>query len=407
MKSVPEGETLKNNMELDIKISPKRLIYVISIFLCSIITDIFLVNFTRTEAYALIGLFSGSVILILLGVLWLEFDRVTHKYSEEKYSNFCRIFVVFAISCVIVVVCALLGLDIVPFSVISMAFSLITDPTTGVIFGTYFSFLYNSVIATDYRYFLLFLILVVVGSVVAGLFTDRDTIPGGSIILLCTHVISCTVTTFTVSQKLGVLPVVYSMAYGVVSILAAVCMGFYVNKVVDVKQQHVILKLIEPDSKAVNAWKTFSPKQYKYCSKVSELAYEAAGYIGADAALAKAGAIFCRIGLMEGEDLVKTNIVVGERYNFPTNLIQLIYETADRDHFPSMKESAIVIMADRCMRAFVKMETDSAKMGWNREIVLQQLFNSATTEGLLDECGISMKEYLSIKDSFSRKLGDL
>ena len=110
---------------------------------------------------------------------------------------------------------------------------------------------------------------------------------------------------------------------------------------------------------------------------------------------------------MSGENLAQTNIEVGEHYNFPTNLIQVIYEAADRKNVPTMKEAAIVIMADRCMRAFVKMETDDAKIGWNREIVLQQLFNNATTEGLLDECGLSMKEYLAVKDSFSRKLGEV
>ena len=197
------------------------------------------------------------------------------------------------------------------------------------------------------------------------------------------------------------------MAYGVISVLCALGMGWYVVHWVDNKQQRQILKLLDPDSKASSAWRAFSPKQYKYCVKVSELAYEAAGYIGADAALAKAGGIFCRIGLMSGDNLIKSNVEIGERYNFPSNLIQVLYETADRSNFPTMKEAAIVIMADRCMRAFVKMETDDAKVGWNREIVLQQLFNNATTEGLLDECGLSMKEYMSVKDSFSRKMGDL
>ncbi|MBR5337341.1 MAG: hypothetical protein IK152_05100 [Lachnospiraceae bacterium] len=394
-------------MALEARFSPKRLIFVICIFLSAIFTDIFLVNITRTETYGLIGLISGSLILVLLGVVWLEYDRTTHKYSEEKFGNFCRIFIVFVAGCVIVTVCALMGLDVAPFSVISMAFSLITEPTTGVIFGTYFSFLYNSVVTMDYRYFILYLILVVVGAAVARLFADKDTIAGGGIIVICSYVLCCTVTQFVVQQRFGVLPVVYSMALGIVSVAFGLILGWYVTRFVDNRQQIQIQRLLDPNSKVCAAWKNHSPKQYKYCLKVAELAYEAAGYIGADAALAKAGGIFCRIGLMSGNELVKSNVEVGEHYNFPTNLIQLIYETADRSEFPTMKEAAIVIMADRCVRAFVKMETDDAKVGWNREIVLQQLFNNATTEGLLDACGISYKEYLSIKDSFSRKLGDL
>ena len=394
-------------MEPEIKFSPKRVIYLICIFFSAIAADIILINMTRKEVYDLIGLISGSVLLVLLGFAWIEYNRITHKYSDEKYSNFRRIFVVFISSCIILILCGLLGLRVVPFSVISAGFSLITEPTTGVIFGTYFSLLYNMTYTGDYRFFILYMILVVAGAALARLFTDRDTIAGGALILLCTYALGVSVTTFTVEQKLGVLPVVYAMAYGIISVLVTVLMGWFVVKRIDNSQQRRILKLLEPETKIHAAWRDFSPKQYKYCYKVSLLAYEAAGYIGADAALAKAGGIFCRIGLMSGENLAQTNIEVGEHYNFPTNLIQVIYEAADRKNVPTMKEAAIVIMADRCMRAFVKMETDDAKIGWNREIVLQQLFNNATTEGLLDECGLSMKEYLAVKDSFSRKLGEV
>ncbi|MBE6013991.1 MAG: hypothetical protein E7241_01300 [Lachnospiraceae bacterium] len=391
-------------MELDKRFSPKRLMYLIAMFVVAIGCDFVLAFLMKADPYDLINLISGSIILMILGIIWIEYDRATHKYSEERYGNFARIFIAFITSCVIVVGCYMLNLRIVPFSIIALGFSLITGPTTGIIFGSYFSVLYFSVYTIDYRYFILYIVLTIMGAVIARLFTDKDTLLGGSVIMVCTYLLSCCVVVFATEQTLGVDSIIYSMAYGLVSVIVSLYIGWYVARHVDNKQQKALVKLLAEDCKPRKAIESFSKEQYKECLYISEMTYEAAEYIGADSTLAKAGGLYSRIGLIGGEALERTNVELAEHYNFPTNLTQLLYEVGDKKTRPTSKEAAIVVMAVKCMRAFKQLEADSSRTGWNKEIVLQQIFNKASDGYLFDECGMTMREYLCVKDCFSRKV---
>ncbi len=65
---------------------------------------------------------------------------------------------------------------------------------------------------------------------------------------------------------------------------------------------------------------------------------------------------------------------------------------------PSSTESAIVQIADMIVTKFDLLDKDTFSSGWNREIVIYQTMNEKSAEGLYDESGLSMNQFLTIRE---------
>ena len=60
------------------------------------------------------------------------------------------------------------------------------------------------------------------------------------------------------------------------------------------------------------------------------------------------------------------------------------------------------MLADSCVSAFEKLN-NSNKSGLNKEIIIQQIFNSKSNDGYIEESGITMKMYLDLKACFVKE----
>lgn len=383
------------------KYSYKRIFFIVLMVVVTVVMDFAISFFTKMDEYDLINLIITSLILLVVAVIWLEFDRVSHDFSDEKYGNYGRIFVTFMISCVMIVGCCFFKLTVIPISIISLGISIITGPVTGIVFGSYFSVIYFSVLNVDYRFFVLYLILTIVGATLARLFCDKETYIGGSIIMLCTYVICCIGIFFAVDQIISLEAILYAAINGVLSVGISIFHGIIISTRIDNVQSKKIEALIHEDCNIRLEMHEKNPESYFESVAISEMAYVAAGTIGADANLAKAAGLYSKVGIIAGENIETNNTIVSDIYDFPTNLIQILHELALKDGKPTSKESGIVYMAMKCNKAFGVLKNDTIRNGWNKEIVLQQVFNNATNDGSLENSGITMNEFVKIKNCFS------
>ena len=113
--------------------------------------------------------------------------------------------------------------------------------------------------------------------------------------------------------------------------------------------------------------------------------------------------MYYRLGVMEGEPVVKNGVRMAVDYCFPTDVIQILAEYQALEKKPSTVESAIVHMCDSVITKLEVMDSDDFTTDWNQSMVIYQTLNELSAKGLYDESGMGMNQYLRIRDFLAEK----
>lgn len=147
----------------------------------------------------------------------------------------------------------------------------------------------------------------------------------------------------------------------------------------------------------------YSSVDYDHAQRVSRLAAKVAGELGADEKLTMAGGFYYRIGKLEGEPFIENGVRIAQQNCFPERLVQILEEYNGINRAPGTLESAIVQISDMIVTKFDLLDKDTFSAGWNRDIVIYQTMNEKSSEGLYDHCGLSMNQFLKIRELFVKE----
>ena len=142
----------------------------------------------------------------------------------------------------------------------------------------------------------------------------------------------------------------------------------------------------------------YSTIDYNHALKTSNVARRLAEALGADEKLARAGGFYYRVGKLEGEPFIENGVQLAQSNCFSERLVAILAEYNGVNKRPSSTESAIVQIADMIVTKFDLLDKDTFSSGWNREIVIYQTMNEKSAEGLYDESGLSMNQFLTIRE---------
>ena len=123
-----------------------------------------------------------------------------------------------------------------------------------------------------------------------------------------------------------------------------------------------------------------------------------AKHLGFDSGLCSAAGFYYRLGKWSGKDYVQAGIERAQTLNFPMELIQIIAEYNGEVHKPSTPESAIIHMIDALTIKMEALDGDVTKSAWNREMIIYQILNEFSSAGLYDESGLSMNQFLKVRE---------
>ena len=83
---------------------------------------------------------------------------------------------------------------------------------------------------------------------------------------------------------------------------------------------------------------------------------------------------------------------------YKRQVIHIIKEYDTNDFPPSSKESAIVNIVDNVITRNELAEEKGIESGWNNDMIIYQALNQLSQDGTYDNSGLSMNEYLRIRD---------
>ena len=132
--------------------------------------------------------------------------------------------------------------------------------------------------------------------------------------------------------------------------------------------------------------------------RVSYFSKRAARLIGKDENLCEAAGLYYRLGkIYDGEGTMNAVREMEDRL-FPEEVIRIVYEYEGIQRKPQTMESAIVQMVDAVVTRVESLDRDSMHNGWNQDMVVYQTLNDYSSKGMYDECGLSMNQYLAVRD---------
>ncbi len=142
----------------------------------------------------------------------------------------------------------------------------------------------------------------------------------------------------------------------------------------------------------------FSGSIYSHSVKVSKLCKIIAEELGLDELTCEAAGLYYLIGILKDEKISNKGYEIAYENCFPESVCNCIYEYNGINRLPSTKESALVHMVNSAVKKIEVLEADIGKSSWNRQIVISQELNDLSQSGIYDNSGLSMNQFIKIRD---------
>ena len=168
-------------------------------------------------------------------------------------------------------------------------------------------------------------------------------------------------------------------------------------------QQMACLTVVQDEYDLVLAMKEENEALYQHAQKVSQIAYQCAEYMQANAVLAMAAGFYYNLWMPGEEPSVSSAVTAMTKREFPWDVVQIIYEHDGQYALPSTMESAIVHMTEHVITAVEKARREGSI--WDIKMIIYQTLNDESNKGSYDVCGVSMHQYLKIREFLVKKEG--
>ncbi|MBQ7676923.1 MAG: hypothetical protein IJT32_01695, partial [Lachnospiraceae bacterium] len=142
----------------------------------------------------------------------------------------------------------------------------------------------------------------------------------------------------------------------------------------------------------------FSMAEYVHARRVSELSADCASEIGANQLACACGGLYYRIGKMIGAPEIKNTVRMATDHCFPPEVILILGEFEGKERLPQSPESAIVQMVDALVTRLELIDKGMMESSWNQDMLIYRTLNEFSNAGMYDEAGLSMNQFLRIRE---------
>lgn len=195
----------------------------------------------------------------------------------------------------------------------------------------------------------------------------------------------------------------FAIANAVISGLFIIFL-FHPKRVETMEEEHIRLSdMISDDFSLVREEKAYSVIEYQHSKKVSRICYLCAQHLGFDKDLCAAAGFYYRMGRWEGEPFVENGVKKAQKHCFPTELTVILSEYYGEKKLPSTPESALVHIVDALIKKMELFEKNVGSSKWNREVLIYQTLNEYSSEGLYDESGLTMNQFIKLRDYLTKE----
>lgn len=378
--------------------SIRRGMHIFILFLCSVLFPLICGIVHKKSADVWIVWFFISVLFYLMFFLYIEHERLWKNLPLGQSNDFSSICFVYSIGLAIAVIFSFFPAFTAPVMIISSICYGAFRSHMGTILSVYFGLL-SALFSDGNEYELLaYVLLVITGVMLTDLFEAKTLQTWVAILVISFSVVIPVCCNYLATNELSGSVVVFSL------IGAGFCifvMKFFSPRLRIREEKAVELSLDTIMDDAYHLKKeieAYSTADYNHAVRTAQLSKRLAGKVNADEKIAFAGGFYYRIGKLEGEPFIENGVSIAKHNCFPEAVIAILEEYGGVKRLPGTIESAIVHIADTIVTKFELLDKDMFSSTWNRDIVIYQTMNEKSSEGLYDASGLTMNQFLTIRE---------
>lgn len=339
-----------------------------------------------------------DMLFLMIFIYELEYDRKHRLIANNIATTFSKVAIGYVVCCIIAVaflVCPNFFMPVMLFPIIMVALG---NEFLGISVGIYLVVIYGTIFEVSSFEIICYIMMVLLAGGLAKTLNEKKYRLQISFLLLCINLIIPLVFQFLSVQKMEWINYVFALASGIISAFTAYFIFFKLRKNTDEELENIYWDIIVDDYSEVKKLEKYFPADYEHAKRVSQIAIHVANHIGLSAGLCGAAGFYYRIGKWSGGDYLEAGVEKAQLLNFPIELIRIISEYNGEQHKPSTPESAIIHMIDALTVKLDALNEDVAKSTWNHEMIIYQTLNEFSSAGLYDESGLSMNQFLKVRE---------
>lgn len=383
------------------RFSTVRLGYTIAMALIVIIANTILCLLNSILIDKFICIVAINVCFFCLFILLLMRKRLEGALPEFNYITYGKITFVVLICWVITILCAMFAPDFfAPFIILPIICRTVFDDNISNAISIYLVTICS--ICMDYNIYtvLCYMTMIAFGNILAYFMKSKEGIEklySLIIVFSITTLISIIYYYFNYLElTLSVL--LFGLVEGFISSFISVVIVPLYSKYVEEAQFDMYDDFLAPEYGLVQDIRKFSFIEYTHASRVSILSRKCAEAINANAGLAACGGFYYRLGKIVGEPMIDNALKLANDNCFPADVTQILAEYGGIIYLPSTKESAIVHMVDSVVTKVELFDQDQMSSAWNQNMVIYQTINELSQKGFYDNSGLTMNQFLAIRE---------
>lgn len=374
-------------------------IFVITGFITAILS--FFKKFYVDEIICLIFL---DVFFLSIFCYEMEYERKRKMLSKNEHTTFGRVLGGYAICSFLFIICLFLPEFCKPVLLMAVVMTSMSSELLGISVLLYFVIIITLSTGAGY-YELASYVMMSLFSVILTR-TLKQVISKIYIyfLYLCTSVAIPVLYYYLCYKEIRTSLVIYGVGIGIVTVLFAIFCKEKVQPNTEKEVLHRMDDILDEHFVQVNEVKSYSKREYHHAKKVSDICKRCAKELGFNEKLCETAGFYYRLGMWQGEPHVENGIERARTLCFPQDVIKILEEYYGENKLPSTKESALIHMVDGLVKKIELFEKDVGQSKWNRDIIIFQTLNEYSSSGIYDESGLSMNQFIKIREFLSKEV---
>ncbi len=381
------------------RIPPKRFAYIIALFLVSMAAVIFMLYGRRVlldEIIGIIALFLAFTMVFIIALIQLRrMGRLSYDGTTYK-----RVFILSSLSWGIIILSSYMPTFLGPVIITSFLLVSAVDGLLSLSAALFMDMMLCYTCGMSSNTLYCYIMLSIFGALIAVFLKDRrdEKNPHLYVLILIVQFFF-PVLYYEFSYGRLNLSFIISAALTSFIITVAVMISYKWLLRIDANEEMISYEMyLEDDFSLATELKKFSGREYAHGRKVSELSMAAAAEIGKNVHLVGVAGLYYRVGVMRGEPLINHNVQIASEYCLPAAVTKILSEYQGVVEKPSTIESAIVQMVDSLVSRIEAIGEETMESSWNQEMLIYQTLTEFSNNGMYDDCGLTMNQYLRIRD---------
>ncbi len=383
------------------RFSTIRIVYILIMALIFILSNTLLCSLASVLIDKYICINAINIVFFCHYILLLIRRRLENKLPEYNYISYGKITFVVLLEWAITILCSNFAPNFfAPLIVLPIIASAVFDDSLTNSLSLYLVIITS--LCWDYSVYMVlcYVTMVLFGGLISHFLKEGEVLQKlyGMVLLFSVTTLISIIFYYFNYLELTFSVFVYGLGAGVIACVVAVCTLPFLYKSVQMSQAIAYEDFLDEEYVLYNEIRKFSSIEFKHASRLSRLSKKCALAINANADLAACAGYYYRLGKIEGEPMIDNAIKIANNHCFPYDVIQILSEYGGIVSLPSSKESAIVHMVDSVVTKVELFDSDSMSSSWNQNMVIYQTINELSQKGFYDNSGLTMNQFLTIRE---------